>query len=289
MNVHRVLRKWNLRPDKALGQNFLVDPVILERIANAADLGPTDVVLEIGAGTGALTEQLAQQAGHVVAVELDEQLIHVLENELAGFDNVSVVQGDVLQLKPFELINRASTHLGLSGVTYKVVGNVPYYITSAITRHLLDADRRPSLMVMTVQYEVAKRIVAAPGDMSVLAVSVQFYGEAELLFRIKAGSFYPSPDVDSAVVRVDVHPSVPLPQDDIDSFFQVVRAGFSQRRKQLHNAISAGLGDRISKHEAAARLDGAGVDHRRRAQSLSVEEWVVVTRALEDVLARHRT
>jgi len=284
MNVRRLLRRWNLRPDKALGQNFLVDQTILERIADAADLTPDDVVLEIGAGTGALTRYLAQQAAHVLAIELDQQLVPILESELSQVDNVTPIQGDVLSLNPAALIDDVRDKLGISDVGYKVVGNLPYYITSAILRHLLEADRRPDLMVITVQYEVAKRIVAQPGDMSLLAVSVQFYGEPELLFRIKPGSFYPSPEVESAVLRVDVHPSPPLPEEEIDTFFQVVRAGFSQRRKQLHNALSAGLGERASKDEAAARLDQTGVDHRRRAQTLSVDEWIAVTHALKDLL-----
>jgi 16S rRNA (adenine1518-N6/adenine1519-N6)-dimethyltransferase len=135
-------------------------------------------------------------------------------------------------------------------------------------------------MVITVQHDVATRLVARPGDMSILAVSVQFYADPQILFRITPGSFYPSPDVDSAVVRLDVHPRPPLPEEEIDLFFQVVRAGFSQRRKQLHNALSAGLGERISKHEAATRLEEAGVDPRRRAQTLSVEEWISLTRTL---------
>jgi 16S rRNA (adenine1518-N6/adenine1519-N6)-dimethyltransferase len=284
MNVHRVLRKWNVRPDKTLGQNFLVDQTILGRIARASRLTAEDVVLEIGAGTGALTELLARDAGHVVALELDQELIPILEGELSGFDNVSVVQGDILGLNPVHLVEQVSQPREPSHVHYKVVANLPYYITSAVLRHLLEADQRPELMVITVQREVAERIVAAPGDMSVLAVSVQFYGDPELLFRIKPGSFYPSPDVESAVLRVDVHSRPPLPEGQIDTFFTVVRAGYSQRRKQLHNSLSAGLGQRISKHEAAARLEEAGVDPRLRAQSLSIEEWIDVTRALRDAI-----
>lgn len=284
MNVHRVLRKWNVRPDKALGQNFLVDQTILRRIAEAAQLTSEDVVLEIGAGTGALTELLAQDAGHVVALELDQQLIPILEEDLSGFDNVSIVQGDILGLDPADLIQKVRQQHESPPLRYKVVANLPYYITSAVLRHLLEADPRPELMVITVQREVAERIVAAPGDMSILAVSVQFYGDPELLFRIKPGSFYPSPDVESAVLRVDVHSRPPLPEQENDAFFTVVRAGFSQRRKQLHNSLSAGLGERISKHEAAARLEEAGIDPRRRAQSLSVDEWIAVTHALRDTI-----
>jgi len=284
VNVYRVLRKWNVRPDKALGQNFLVDQTILKRIAAAAQLTADDLVLEIGAGTGALTELLAQDAGHVVALELDQQLIPILEAELSGFDNVSVIQGDILGLDPADLIEAVNRHQGSSHRRYKVVANLPYYITSAVLRHLLESDPRPELMVITVQREVAERIVAPPGDMSILAVSVQFYGNPELLFRIKPGSFHPSPDVESAVLRVDVHARTPLPEAETDAFFTVVRAGFSQRRKQLHNSLSAGLGEHISKHQAAARLKEADVDPRRRAQSLSVEEWIAVTRALRDAI-----
>jgi 16S rRNA (adenine1518-N6/adenine1519-N6)-dimethyltransferase len=284
MNVHRVLRRWNVRPDKALGQNFLVDQTILTRIAQAARLTAEDVVLEIGAGTGALTELLARDAGHVVALELDQQLIPILEGELSGFHNVTIVQGDILGLDPADLIEAVGQQREPSPPRYKVVANLPYYITSAALRHLLEADARPELMVITVQREVAERIVAAPGDMSVLAVSVQFYGDPELLFRIKPGSFYPSPDVESAVLRIDVHDRPPLPEEQTDAFFTVVRAGFSQRRKQLHNSLSAGLGERIPKHQAAAHLEDAGIDHRRRAQSLSVEEWIAVTRALRDAI-----
>jgi len=285
MNVRSLLRRWNLRPDKGLGQNFLVEQTILQRIAAAADPAPCDIVLEIGAGTGAMTKVLAQEAGHVLALELDQRLMPILESELAEYVNVTLMQGDVLGLDPGHLIREVRKKLDVSKVSYEVVGNLPYYITSAILRHLLEADRRPEFMVITVQYEVAKRIVAKPGDMSLLAVSVQFYGDPELLFRIKPGSFYPAPTVDSGVVRIDVHESPPLPEEEIDTFFQVVRAGFSQRRKQLHNALSAGLGECLAKDEAATRLDRAGLDHRRRAQTLSVEEWIEVTRALKDALS----
>jgi len=284
MNVHRLLREHNLRPDKALGQNFLVDETVLARIASSARPTGHDVILEIGAGTGALTKLLAQEAGHVIALELDEKLLPILRQELSAHDNVTVVQGDILALDPVTLVGQARRELGDPEAAYKVVGNLPYYITSAILRHLMEADLRPDLIVVTVQHEVAKRIVAQPGDTSVLTVSIQFYGEPALLFRIKSGSFYPRPNVDSAVVRIDVHSVPPLPEEETRLFFEVVRAGFSQRRKQLHNALSTGLGEAVSKDEAAARLDRAGVDHRRRAQTLSIEEWIDVTRAMRDVL-----
>ena len=270
MNVRKTLRRYGLQPNKGLGQNFLVEQAILENIVEAANLSAGDTVLEIGAGTGALTKLLAQEAGHVVAIELDEQLMVVLQDELSDYENVTLVQGDILTLAPPDLI--------APNTSYKVVANLPYYITSAVLRHLLEADHRPQLAVFTVQYEVAKRIVAQPGEMSLLTVSVQFYGRPELRFRIKPGSFYPSPEVESAVVRIDVHPTPPLPPQERARFFRVVRAGFSQRRKQLHNALSSGLAPQISKQEAVAILEETGVDHRRRAQTLTVEEWIEVSR-----------
>lgn len=284
MDPRRLLRQWDLRPNKGLGQNFLVDPAILRRIAAAAELTSDDVALEIGAGTGALTGLLARDAGHVVAVELDQRFMPLLRDELSDIDNVTLIQGDILEIDPRGLIDDVADEFPCSPPRYKVVANLPYYITSAVLRHLLEADRRPQRMVVTVQREVARRIVAKPGDMSVLAVSVRFYGRPRLLFRIEPGGFYPSPDVESAVVRVDVRPTTPLPEEKTGTFFRVVRAGFSQRRKQLHNALSGGLGQRLSKHEAAARLREAGVDPRRRAQTLSVGEWVDLTRALDDLV-----
>jgi 16S rRNA (adenine1518-N6/adenine1519-N6)-dimethyltransferase len=283
VNVRRLLRQSRIRPDKALGQNFLTDPTLLERIAQAAGLTADDIVLEIGAGTGALTQLLARDAGYVVAVELDQRLLPVLEDVLSAFDNIALIQGDILALNPAVLIDDASRKLAASDAHYKVAANLPYYITSAILRHLLEAERTPEVMIITVQHEVAKRLVAKPGDMSILAVSVQFYADPQILFRISPGSFYPAPDVESAVVRLDVHPRPPLPREEIDMFFQVVRAGFSQRRKQLHNSLSAGLGQRISRHEAADKLQEAGIDPRRRAQALSVEEWITLTHTLRDL------
>lgn len=284
MHPRRLLRQWDIRPDRGLGQNFLVDQSVLERIVAAAELTPDDTVLEIGAGTGALTRLLAPEAGHVLAVELDQRLMPLLESELSSLDNVTLVQADILSVNPAALIRDALPHRSGSDVQYSVVANLPYYITSAVLRHLLEADPRPERMVITVQREVGERITAHPGDMSVLAVSVQFYGDPELLFRIKPGSFYPSPDVESAVVRVDSYDSPPLREQETDVFFRVVRAGFSQRRKQLHNALSAGLGSAVSKSDAAARLREAGVDPRRRAQTLSIDEWVEVTQVLSDLL-----
>ena len=271
MDVRRLLEQWDLRPSKALGQNFLVDSAALDRIVAAAELTPDDVVLEVGAGLGALTRRLARGAGRVISVELDQRLMPVLQSVLADLDNVTLVQGDILALDPAALIGPSSTQ-------YKVVANLPYYITSAVLRHLLEASPRPQRMVLTVQREVADRIVAEPGQMSLLAVSVQFYGQPRRLFRIKPGSFYPSPGVESAVVRIDLHAAPPVRVEEADAFFRVVRAGFAQRRKQLRNGLAAGLG--LSPEEVVAKLGEAGVDARRRPQTLSLEEWGRVAQAI---------
>jgi len=274
MDVRRLLEQWDLRPNKGLGQNFLVNQAALKKIVAAAELTPDDIVLEVGAGLGTLTERLARHAGHVVAVELDQRLLPVLQSVLADFDNITLIQGDVLTLDPAALISAASIQHPASNIQYKVVANLPYYITSAVLRHLLEASLKPQRMAITVQREVAERIVAKPGQMSLLAVSVQFYGRPRLLFRIKPGSFYPSPEVESAVVGIDLHATPPVPVEDTAAFFRVARAGFAQRRKQLRNSLAAGL--RQSPDEVAAKLREVGVDPRRRAQTLSLEEWAKV-------------
>jgi 16S rRNA (adenine1518-N6/adenine1519-N6)-dimethyltransferase len=265
-----LLRQLGIQPKKSLGQNFLVDQAAARRIVAAADLSSAETVLEIGPGLGALTRLLAQAAARVVAVELDQRLIPVLEHELSDLSNVRLIHGDILELELASLLRPA----------YKVVANIPYYITSAVLRRLLEAAVQPALMVLTVQEEVARRIVAAPGDMSLLAVSVQFYGRPEMVARLKAGAFYPRPQVDSAVVRIHIHPQEQTlcAGVDADLFFQVVKAGFNQRRKQLRNALSAGLGRPREIVEAA--LARAGVDAQRRAETLAVREWVALVEAL---------
>jgi 16S rRNA (adenine1518-N6/adenine1519-N6)-dimethyltransferase len=278
-SIGALLRAHGLRPRKRLGQNFLSDPVALGRIVDAADLSPEDVVVEVGAGVGTLTRPLAEQAGRVLALELDDDLVAILRDHVANLTNVQVLHGDVLRFSASQF-----THRG-----YKVVGNLPYYITSAVLRHFLEKVPRPRLMVVTVQREVADRIVARPGKMSLLAVSVQFYGQPRIVARIPAGAFYPPPQVDSAVVRVDVgaQPTIILKEGiDEAAFFRVVRAGFSQKRKTLRNSLSAGLGFPPATVEEV--LEQAGVDPRRRAETLSLIEWAGVVHAFSSRSAQTR-
>jgi len=270
-SVATLLRARGLYPKKGLGQNFLTDPVALGRILEAADLSPEDRVVEVGAGLGTLTRPLAERVGSVVAVELDPRLVDILRERLADLSNVRIIQGDILNIQD----------PGFPHLSYKVVASLPYYITSAILRHFLERVPQPRLMVVTVQREVAQRIVAGPGEMSLLAVSVQFYGRPRIVARIPAGAFYPVPKVDSAVVRIDVgqEPTVALAEGlDAAAFFRVARAGFGQRRKKLRNSLSAGLGLPVARLEEA--LLEAGVSPARRAETLSLPEWARVTEAI---------
>jgi 16S rRNA (adenine1518-N6/adenine1519-N6)-dimethyltransferase len=269
LNVPALLRRFNLRPKKSLGQNFLADEAALSKIVNAAELSPRDTVLEIGPGLGSLTRHLAESAHRVVAVELDSALLPALDLVLQPYPNVEVIPGDILQLPASDLRLPAA---------YKVVANIPYYITSAVLRHLLEAEARPALIVLTVQREVAERICAAPGRMSLLAVSVQFYSRPRIAARIPAGAFHPRPEVDSAVVRLEVLPQPAVAVPSADAFFHVVKAGFSQKRKQLRNSLSAGL--QLESAAVGVALAQAGIDPKRRAETLTLEEWGALTRAL---------
>lgn len=256
-------------PKKSLGQNFLRDPHLLEKIVELADVPAGGTVLEIGAGTGALTRALAKQAGRVLAVEVDDRLIPSLQQTFADQPHVEIIHGDILTLDLSERLRDAP---------YLIVANLPYYITSAILRHIFEHLPRPQRVVVTVQREVAERLIAGPGDMSLLAVSVQFYGQPRIVLRLKPAAFWPPPEVESAVVRIDVyeHPPVDVPDEAL--FFRVVRAGFGQKRKQLRNALSAGL--RLDKESTEALLRGAGIDPQRRAETLSLDEWAALARLL---------
>lgn len=268
MKPKSLLEEYDISPKKSLGQNFLHDPNTLEKIITTAELMPDDLVLEIGAGTGLLTERLAQAARRVVAVELDERLKPILDRVIAPFPNVSVIYQDILAVNVAELFKPEP---------YIVVANVPYYITSAILRHLLENEHRPRRLVMTVQEEVADRLVAQPDDMSILSVSVQFYGKPQVTTRLNRAVFWPRPEVDSAVVRIDTYEQPPVDVPDEKTFFRVVRAGFGQKRKQLKNSISAGLA--LKAEDAAALLESAGIEPRRRAETLTLEEWAALARA----------
>ena len=262
LNAAAVLKRYGLRADKSLGQNFLQDPFALEAIASAAEIKSTDTVLEIGPGLGSLTRYLAASAEQVIAVELDRKMIRPLQAVIASYPNVRVLQGNILELSPKALIVEKD---------YLVVANIPYYITSAVIRHLLESDLKPRRIVLTVQKEVAERICAKPGDMSLLALSVQIYGKPNIVARIPAQAFFPAPKVDSAVLSVDIYPSPRIKLELLESFFKLIKAGFSQKRKTLRNSLSAGL--HIAPIAAEEMLRNVNIDPMRRAETLSIEEW----------------
>jgi 16S rRNA (adenine1518-N6/adenine1519-N6)-dimethyltransferase len=262
LSISHLLKKYGLRPHKGLGQNFLQDPMALEKIVSAAEIGSTDTVLEIGPGLGSLTRYLAASAREVVAVELDQHLLPPLKVILASYQNVRLIHGDILELSPDDLIQEQD---------YVVAANIPYYITSAVIRHLLESKHKPGRIVLTIQKEVAQRICEKPGDMSLMALSVQVYGKPRIAAHIPAGAFFPAPSVDSAVLVIDIYPEPLIPQEHLETFFKLIKAGFSQKRKTLRNSLSSGLG--IPPSGAADLLEHAGIDPKRRAETLSIEEW----------------
>lgn len=281
INVVELLRRHRLRPDKSLGQNFLVDPAALDQVVEAAGVSAGDFVLEIGPGLGSLTRLLAIRARQVVAVEIDKSLLPPLREVIAPFSNVRVVAGDILGLNPVDLLADGMQPTGSPQIGtgpqagYLVVANIPYYITSALLRHLLEAPLRPERMVLTVQHEVAQRLSAEPGDLSLLALSVQVYGAPQVMAHIPAEAFYPAPKVDSAVVRVDLYPEPRVPFERLPAFFRLAKAGFSQKRKKLRNSLSAGMA--MPAPEAEQLLQSAGIDPNRRAETVSLDEWKQLT------------
>jgi len=257
-----LLNRYGLKPQKGLGQNFLSDPGSLQKVIRAADIHPEDTVLEIGPGLGSLTHLIAQAAARVIAVELDSHLVDALEEILQPYPHVELIHADILEVNLNNLF---------SSPGYLVVANIPYYITSALLRQLLEASFPPARLVLTIQKEVAERICAEAGNLSLLALSVQVYGQPEIIDTIPAGAFYPVPKVDSAVVRVDIYPEPLIPSEHLDMFFSLIKAGFSQKRKTITNAISAGM--RWDKEQTATLLTRSNIDPKRRAQTLSMDEW----------------
>jgi 16S rRNA (adenine1518-N6/adenine1519-N6)-dimethyltransferase len=253
-------------PRKALGQHFLVDQGALRRVLAAADVAPTDVVVEVGPGTGLLTRLLAQTANRVIAVELDQTLVARLRQDLNGFTNLTILHGDGREWDP-----------ATAGEPYKVVANLPYFAAVPIIRRFLECPLPPSLMVFTVQREVAQSMVASPGKMRLLSVAIQLYGKPRIMGYIRPGSFRPPPKVTSAIVRIDVYPEPAIPTEEVDAFFRVVRAGFSGPRKQLRNSLGHSFDLSGTRVEEVMRE--ADIEPRLRAEALSMEDWGRLYRA----------
>jgi 16S rRNA (adenine1518-N6/adenine1519-N6)-dimethyltransferase len=262
-DLRRLLSAHGMQPNKAFGQNFLIDRSVLRQIVAAAEIDAADSILEVGAGTGVLTLALARQARRVVAVELERDMLALLAETTRECANVEIVARNLLHLDPVAIFGSAP---------YKLVANLPYYITAPTFRHFLESANAPRLIVVMVQEEVAERITAAPGDLSLLAVSVQFYGRPHIVARVPAAAFYPAPKVDSAILRVDVNAESPLTPEQRQQFFHIVQAGFSAKRKQLHNALGPTL--HLPPETVRRWLDTAGIEASRRAETLAIAEWL---------------
>ena len=267
--VKNLLKKYQLRPSKGLGQNFLIDKEVLGKIIGAAELKPEDTVLEIGPGIGTLTQELAKKVKKVIAVEKDKRMVEILKETLKDFKNAEIIQGDILKIENWKLIENSKLKIGNS---YKVVGNLPFYLTAPVIRQFLELPRaRPREMVLVSQKEVAERICAKPPKMNLLAVSVQFYSRPEVVYFVSKKSFWPQPEVDAAILKIQIL-KTKFQNINKDLFFKIVKSGFSQPRKQLINNLSNGLDADKIKTEAWLRENN--IQPSQRAETLTVKEWI---------------
>jgi 16S rRNA (adenine1518-N6/adenine1519-N6)-dimethyltransferase len=257
-----------------LGQNFLRDKKITEKIIQFADLQPDDFIIEIGPGEGILTEKLAEKVKQVVAIEIDQNLIPALQKKLIPTKNVEIIHADILKIN----LSKFAISYRLAAKSYKIVANIPYYITSPIIRLFLESEIPPQEMILMVQKEVAQRIVAKPGKMSILALAVQYYAQAQILFPVSAKAFFPIPKVDSAVIKITPYAKQADPQKT-QKFFRVVRAGFSAKRKTLANNLVNGF--HLEKAEVEDKLNKIGLTPLTRAQELSLEDWKKIAKSLQ--------
>jgi len=274
MNLLSIIKKelniLGIKPKKSLGQNFLVNKNVYQKIITALEIKKGDKIIEIGPGLGTLTSFLAESRAKVIAVEKDHKLVDYLKNKFANQKNVTIIEDDILRCDP--------KNYKLKAISYKLVGNIPYYLTSHLLRLIFEKWPCPKIVALTLQKEVAQRIVAKPPNMSLLAVSVQYYSKPEIIDYIPRRSFYPAPEVDSAIIKLVPREQFVTYQENTKNFFRIVRAGFSGKRKQLINSLARGL--KIKKDTIESKLKAAGVDPRRRAETLTLEEWQKITNTL---------
>jgi 16S rRNA (adenine1518-N6/adenine1519-N6)-dimethyltransferase len=261
--TRKTLRQSGLKARKGLGQHFLTDKSIVDTIISSAELSPTDFVIEVGPGLGILTSELVKKAGQVTAIELDTSLAKQMKQKLSTFPNASIVNADILKVDLSEVLGEKTS--------YKVVANIPYYITSPILQYFMEAPLKPSLLVVMVQKEVGNAIVAGPGEMTMLAISMQIYSKPKIICYVPSQSFYPQPKVDSAIIRIDMLPTPAVKVADIRSFLNFVKCGFRSPRKQLRNSLAQGLNRKPT--DIVPLLTKANIDPQRRPENLSIQEW----------------
>jgi 16S rRNA (adenine1518-N6/adenine1519-N6)-dimethyltransferase len=272
--VRAALRSLELRPSKGMGQNFLTDAAVLQTIVSAAGIDQQQTVIEVGPGLGVLTWELLQRAGRVISVELDRRLAERLRHEFADRRSFTLVESDVLRITPPEILAAAD-----ATAPYLLVANIPYAITAPILRHFLEAAAPPERSVLLVQWEVAERVCAGAGDLSVLAHAVQFYSTPSIVARVPAAAFWPAPAVDSAVLRLDRRTPPQVTNHDQRGLFRLIRAGHLHARKQLGNALPSGLkaqGLDLPREQVQAALTAVGIDARRRAETVTLTEWIAL-------------
>lgn len=274
--VKNLLKSYQIRPSKGLGQNFSIDRDAVRKIIEAANPQSDDIILEIGPGLGVLTQELAKRAKKVIAVEKDPKMVEILGETLKGFNNIEIIHGDI---RKFYFPKTPGVDEGTPGVktrksnfqNFKVVGNLPFYLTAPVIRQFLElTETRSPQMTLVVQKEVGQRICSKPPDMNLLAVSVQFYAEPKIISYISKDCFWPQPDVNATIIKIT--PKVSTLPVRVDLFFKIVKAGFSQPRKQLINNLSKGL--KIDRIKVTAWLSKNNIQPTQRAETLSVDDWV---------------
>lgn len=283
-NTKEMIQKHNIRLTKSLGQNFLNDDSVVSRIVDAAEVGPEDLVLEVGPGIGSMTKELARRAGKVVAIEIDKHLMTALKENLSEFSNVEIVNEDILKVQISDIISRY-LHQEVNGTTLKsvkVAANLPYYITTPIIMKFLEENPGIDAMVFMVQKEVAERMAAKPGgkEYGALSVAVQFYSQPEMVFNVPPHSFIPQPEVDSTVIKLRIHKTPPVQLLNRDIFFRTVKASFGQRRKTLVNALANSGYFNVSKEELKEIVVNKGIGENQRGETLSILQFAELANAL---------
>lgn len=270
--IKEIISKYDSKPNKTLGQNFLINRPTLNKIISAANIDKKDIVLEIGPGLGVLTKELAINSKKVIAIEKDRTMVQILKETLSEFKNIEIIQDDILEFNDYSLLTK----------NYKLIANIPYYLTSPLIRKFLESKNKPEEIILMIQKEVAQRICSKPGDMSLLSVSVQFYAEAKIISYVSKNCFWPAPKIDSAIIKI-IPKKEKLPVGS-DLFFRVVKAGFSHPRKQLVNNLSVLKslnGVKLTKYTINEWLLKNNISQNQRAETLSIQDWINLAKSFK--------